>query len=107
MVECISATDLDNVSLCMALITLEMLKVGSFLVPTLSFLPSVCSSDRLPPESWVMNYNFPCIFALLLLLLVKGLVILLVGEGNMVAISSFPFFGEQNQARFSDLVSDI
>ena len=107
MVECISATDSDNVSLCMALFTLEMLQVGSFLVPTLSFLPSVCSSDRLPPESWVMNYNFPCIFALLLLLLVKGLVILLVGEGNMVAISSFPFFGEQNQARFSDLVSDI
>lgn len=59
MVECISTTDLDNVSLCMALITLEMLQVGSFLGPTLSFLSSVCSSDLLPPESWVMNYNFP------------------------------------------------
>ena len=101
MAECISATDLDNVSLCVALITLQMLQVGSFLVPTLTFLSSVCSSDCLPPESWVMNYNFPCIFALLLLLLVKGLVILLVGEGNMVTISPFPLFLENKIKRCS------
>lgn len=101
MAECISATDFDNVSLCVALITLQMLQVGSFLVPTLSFLSSVCSSDRLPPESWVMNYNFPCVFALLLPLLVKGLVILLPGEGNMVAIISFPLFLENKIKRGS------
>lgn len=51
MAECISATNLDNVLLCMALITLRMLQVGSFLVPTLSFLPSFHGSDCLTPES--------------------------------------------------------
>ena len=50
-----SATNLDSVLLCVALITLQTLQVGSFLFPTLSFLSLFHSSDCQPPEPWVMH----------------------------------------------------
>lgn len=55
MAKCISVMNLDNVSLCVALITLQMLQMGPFLVPTLSFLSLFHSSDCLPSEPWVVN----------------------------------------------------